>query len=234
MSITVISGTTPANTGQLATPATTNFDIAFLMASYSASYATSSLTASLKSASITAFSVEGVKVVFNSGSTNPANTADIIYINNVPFNTSTANATATASIVFNASASVANSATIYSALQGISSSISASTGLLFSVGTINTYDDAYNLNTQYTAVSGSTTLTFSGASMFGPAGSGKVTSGGPWSQILSTADAQVIVSGSVLGEAAFTLPTGVTYTPSGSGLITAITVVNPQGTVVAS
>jgi hypothetical protein len=104
--------------------------------------------------------------------------------------------------------------------------------LLFSIGATGSYDNAYNLNTQYTAVSGSTTLTFSGASMFGPAGSGKVT--GSFTQILATADAQVIVSGSVLGEAAFTLPRGTAYTPSGSGLIQAITVVNPQGTVVAS
>jgi hypothetical protein len=68
--------------------------------------------------------------------------------------------------------------------------------------------------------------------MFGPAGSGKIT--GSWTQLLSTADAQVVISGSVLGEAAFTLSTGTTYTPSGSGLIEAVTVVNPQGTVVAS
>jgi len=232
MPIQVISGTTPANTGQLATPATTNFDIAFVMASYSSSYAASSATASLRSTAITAFSVEGVKVVFNSGSTDPANTADTIYINDVPFNTSTANATATASAVFNASASAANSATVYSALQGITSAVSASTGLLFSIGATGSYDNAYNLNTLYSAVSGSTTLTFRGASMYGPAGSGKVT--GSWSQLLATADAQVVISGSVLGEAAFTLTTGTTYTPSGSGLIQAVTVVNPQGTVVAS
>jgi uncharacterized protein YfiM (DUF2279 family) len=232
MPIQVISGTTPANTGQLATPATTNFFIGFVSSSYSASYAASSATASLRSAAITAFSVDGIRVVFNSGSTDPVNTADTIYINDVPFNTSAANFTATASAVFNASASAANSATAYSALQGITSAVSASTGLLFSVGLTGSYDNAYNLNTQYTAVSGSTTLTFGGASMFGPAGSGKIT--GSFTQILATADAQVVVSGSVLGTAAFTLPTGTTYTPSGSGLIQAITVVNPQGTVVAS
>jgi hypothetical protein len=62
MPITVISGTTPANTGQLATPATANFDIAFVSGSYSASYAASSATASLREAAITAFSVEGVKL----------------------------------------------------------------------------------------------------------------------------------------------------------------------------
>jgi hypothetical protein len=232
MPIQVISGTTPANTGQLATPATTNFSIAFVSGSYADTYVSSSATASLREAAITAFSVEGVRVVFYSGSTDPVNTADTIYINDVPFATSAANFTATASAVFNASASAANSATVYSGLQGITSAVSASTGLLFSIGTTGSYDNAYNLNTLYSAVSGSTTLTFGGASMYGPAGSGKVT--GSWSQLLATANAQVVISGSVLGEAAFTLPTGTTYTPSGSGLITAMTVVNPQGTVVAS
>ena len=232
MPITVISGTTPANTGQLATPATTNFSIAFVSGSYLNTYVSSSATASLREAAITAFSVEGVRVVFYTGSVTQSNTADTIYINDVPFATSAANFTATASAVFNASASAANSATAYSSLQGITSAVSASTGLLFSIGATGSYDNAYNLNTQYTAVSGSTTLTFSGASMFGPAGSGKVT--GSFTQILATADAQVVVSGSVLGEAAFTLPRGTAYTPSGSGLIQAITVVNPQGTVVAS
>jgi hypothetical protein len=51
--------------------------------------------------------------------------------------------------------------------------------------------------------------------------------------VTATSDAQVILSGSVLGQAAFTLPVGTTFT-TGSGLITAITVVNPQGTVVAN
>jgi uncharacterized protein YfiM (DUF2279 family) len=232
MPIQVISGTTPANTGQLATVATTNFSIAFVSGSYADTYISSSATASLRSAAVTAFSVDGIKVVFYSGSTPQTNTADTIFINSVPFNTSAANFTATASAVFNASASAANSATAYSSIQGITSAVSASTGLLFSIGTTGSYDNAYNLNTQYTAVSGSTTLTFGGASMFGPAGSGKVT--GSWSQLLATANAQVVISGSVLGEAAFTLTTGTTYTPSGSGLIQAVTVVNPQGTVVAS
>jgi hypothetical protein len=233
MSITVISGTTPANTGQLATPATTNFLISFVSGSYLNTYVSSSATASLRSAAITAFSVDGIRVVFNSSSVDPVNTADTIFINDVPFNTSAANFTATASLVFNASASAANSATAYSAIQGISSSISSSTGLLFSIGTVGSYDNAYNLNTQYTAVSGSTTKTFGGATMSGPAGSGKVTSGGPWTQVLATADALVTLSGSAMGEATFTLSTGTTFT-TGSGLIQAITVNNPQGTVVAS
>jgi hypothetical protein len=233
MSITVIGGTTPANTGQLKTPATTSFSIAFVSSSYSSSYAASSLTASLREAAITAFSVEGVNVVFYSGSTAQTNTADTIFINSVPFSTSAANFTATASAAFNTIAAAANSATTYASLQGISSVVSASTGIEFSIGTTGSYDNAYNLNTQYTAVSGSTTQTFGGASMFGPEGSGKVTSGGPWSTVTATADAQVILSGSVLGEAAFTLPVGTTFT-TGSGLITAITVVNPQGQVVAN
>ena len=194
----------------------------------------SSATASLRAAAITAFSVDGIKVVFYSGSVSQSNTADTIFINNVPFATSAANFTATASAVFNVSASTANSATAYSALQGITSAVSASTGLLFSIGETGSYDNAYNLNTQYTAVSGSTTLTFGGASMYGPAGSGKVTSGGPWSSILATANALITVSGSALGEVTFNLPTGTTYTASGSALIQAITVINPQGTVVAS
>jgi hypothetical protein len=233
MPITVIGGTTPANTGQLKTQATTNFDIAFVSSSYSSSYIASSTTASLREVALTAFSVEGVNVVFYSGSVAKTNTANTIFINSVPFNTSAANFTATASAVFNATASVQNSTTTYSGLQGISGSVSASTGIAFFIGTSGSYDNAYNLNTLYTAVSGSTTKTFGGASMFGPEGSGKITSGGPWSTVTATADSQVILSGSVLGEAAFTLPVGTTFT-TGSGLITAITVVNPQGTVVAN
>jgi hypothetical protein len=233
MSITVIGGTTPSNTGQLKTLATTSFSIAFVSESYSDTYISSSTTASLREAAITAFSVEGVNVVFYSGSAAQTNTADTIFINSVPFSTSAANFTATASAAFNTIAAAANSATTYASLQGISSVVSASTGIEFSIGTTGSYDNAYNLNTLYTAVSGSTTKTFGGASMFGPEGSGKVTSGGPWSTIIATADAQVILSGSVLGEAAFTLPVGATFT-TGSGLITAITVVNPQGQVVAN
>ena len=208
MPIQVISGTTPANTGQLATPATTNFSIAFVSASYSASYATSSATPASRSVAITAFSVDGIRVVFSSGSTAQTNTADTIYINNVPFNTA------------------------YSAIQGITSAVSASTGVLFSIGTTGSYDNAYNLNTQYTAVSGSTTLTFGGASMFGPTSSGIVT--GSWTSILASADAQLVISGSGIGQAGFVLTTGTTFNAPSGSTITAITVVNPQGTVVAS
>jgi hypothetical protein len=233
MSITVISGTTPETTGQLATQATTNFSIAFVSSSYSSSYAASSTTASLREVAITAFSVEGVSVVFYSGSVTQSNTPNTIFINSVPFNTPAASFTTSASVAFNTTASVQNSATTYPSLQGISSSISASTGVAFFIGNTGSYESAYNFNTLYTAVSGSTTKTFSGATLVVPAGSGKSTSGGPWSTVTATADAQVILSGSVLGEAVFTLPIGTTFT-TGSGLIQAITVVNPQGTVVAN
>jgi hypothetical protein len=91
------------------------------------------------------------------------------------------------------------------------------------------------LNTQYTAVSGSTTLTFGGATMYGPAGSGIVT--GSFTTITATADANITVSGSALGVTGFVLPTGTTFTAYSasvaSPIIQAITVNNPQGTVVA-
>jgi hypothetical protein len=235
MSITVISGTTPANTGQLKTPATTNFSIAFVSASYADTYVSSSATASLREAAITAFSVEGVNVVFYTGSAAKTNTSNTIYINSVPFATSAANFTATASAVFNATASAVNSATEYSGLQGISSTVSASTGIEFSIGVTGSYDNAYNLNTQYTAVSGSTTKTFSGASMYGPAGSGIVT--GSWTTLTATSDVSLTVSGSELGIAEFTLPIGATFIAYSasvpSPIIEAVTVNNPQGTVVA-
>ena len=230
MPIQVISGTTPANTGQLATVASTNLNVAFVSSSYSASYFGSSTTASLRVGQA-GFKVNGINIIFRSGSTDFENTADTIYINDFPFSATAAVFAQSASVVFNATASVQNSTTTYPSLQGISGSVSASV-ITFQVGVTGSYNNAYNLNTQYTVVSGSTTTYFSGASMYGPAGSGKVT--GSWSQLLATADAQVVISGSVLGVAAFTLSRGTTYTPSGSALIEAVTVVNPQGTVVAS
>jgi len=230
MPIQVISGTTPANTGQLATVASTNLNVAFVSSSYSASYFGSSTTASLRVGQA-GFKVNGINIIFRSGSTDFENTADTIYINDFPFSATAAVFAQSASVVFNATASVQNSTTTYPSLQGISGSVSASV-ITFQVGVTGSYNNAYNLNTQYTVVSGSTTTYFSGASMYGPAGSGKVT--GSWSQLLATADAQVVISGSVLGVAAFTLSRGTTYTPSGSGLIEAVTVNNPQGTVVAS
>jgi len=235
MSITVISGTTPANTGQLATTASVSFDATFISQSYFNAWSSSATSANSASrAGGAGFNVNGINVVFYSGSTDPVNTANTIFINDVPFATTAANFTATASLVFNASASVAYSNTNFAALQGISASVSASTGLKFNVGTLGTYSTSYNLNTQNYVVSGSTTILFSGASTFGPAGSGKVTTGGPWSSILATANSLITVSGSALGVATFNLTTGNTYTASGSVLIEAITVNNPQGTVVAS
>jgi hypothetical protein len=234
-SLTIISGTTPETTGQLKTPATTNFSIAFVSSSYSSSYAASSATASLREAAITAFSVEGTNVVFYTGSTAKTNTADTIFINSVPFATSAANFTATASAVFNATASVQNSATTYSGLQGIASAVSASTGLVFSIGTTGSYDNAFNLNTQYTAVSGSTTKTFSGATMFGPAGSGVIT--GSFAVITALADTTLTISGSQLGVSTFTLSVGTTFTAYSASvpanIIESVTVVNPYGTVLA-
>lgn len=230
MPIQVISGTTPANTGQLATVASTNLNVAFVSSSYSASYFGSSTTASLRVGQA-GFKVNGINIIFRSGSTDFESTADTIYINDFPFTATAAVFAQSASAVFNATASVQDSTTTYPSLQGISGSVSASV-ITFQVGVTGSYNNAYNLNTQYTVVSGSTTTYFSGASIYGPAGSGKVT--GSWSQLLATADAQVVISGSVLGEAAFTLSRGTTYTPSGSGLIEAVTVNNPQGTVVAS
>jgi hypothetical protein len=232
MPITVISGTTPETTGQLKTPATTNFSIAFLSASYADVYVSSSATASLRSAAVTAFSVEGVSVVFYTGSITQPNVAGIVYVNSVPFNTSAANFTATASAAFNDIASAQNSATTYASIQGITSAVSASTGLEFSIGVTGSYENAYDLNTQYTAISGSTTLTFGGATMYGPAGSGIVT--GSFTTITATADANITVSGSSLGSTGFVLPRGTTYTAVTASTIQAITVNNPQGTVVAS
>jgi hypothetical protein len=235
MSITVISGTTPETTGQLATQATTNFSIAFVSSSYSSSYAASSTTASLREVALTAFSVEGVSVVFYSGSVTQSNTPNTIFINSVPFNTSAANFTATASIVFNATASVQNSATTYASLQGISSSISASTGIAFSIGTSGSYESAYNFNTQYTAVSGSTTKTFSGATLVVPAGSGVIT--GSFGIITALTDTTLTISGSALGVSTFTLTTGTSFTAYSASIpaniIQSIEVVNPYGSVLA-
>jgi len=229
MAIAIISGTTPANTGQLATSASANFSAAYLIASYSASYAASTATPKVGQAG---FTVNGIEIVLYSGSIDPSNTANTIYINDIPFNTSAANTVATASAVFNASASAANSATNYSVLQGITSAVSGTVGLRFSAGVLNSYTSPSALANNY-VISGSTTTYFSGATSYGPAGSGVVTAGGPWSSIQALADANVTISGSVLGVATFVLATGNTFT-TGSGLIQAITVNNPQGSVLAS
>ena len=68
--------------------------------------------------------------------------------------------------------------------------------------------------------------------MFGPASSGIVT--GSFTTITATADANISISGSGLGVAGFVLTTGTTFNAPSGSTITAITVVNPQGTVVAS
>jgi hypothetical protein len=215
MSITVIAGTTPANTGQLATTASVTLT--------SASLANLSLIPS------GSFILNGYNIV-TTGTTASANTPTTIFVST---GSNFQNTLAAIRDAVNFTASIANSATAYADLQGVTS-ITGSNTITFRYGAVGQYVYPNVIQAENYVISGSTTTYFSGASMFGPAGSGKITSGGPWTTILATADAQVIVSGSVLGEAAFTLPRGTTYTPSGSGLITAITVVNPQGTVVAS
>jgi hypothetical protein len=215
MSITIIAGTTPANTGQLATTASVTLSSASL--------------APLALATSGSFILNGY-IIRTTGTTKPANTDTTIFVST---GSNFQNTLAAIRDAVNVTASIANSATSYADLQGVTAATGSNT-LTFFAGTVGQYVYPNVLQAENYVTSGSTTTYFSGASMFGPAGSGKITSGGPWSQVLATADAQVILSGSVLGEAAFTLAKGTTYTPSGSGLITAITVVNPQGTVVAS
>lgn len=213
MPIQVISGTTPANTGQLATTASVTLT--------SASLANLSLIPS------GSFILNGYNIV-TTGPTASANTDTTIFVST---GSNFQNTLANIRDAINVTASAANSATAYADLQGITS-ITGSNTITFRAGAVGQYVYPNVLQSENYIVSGSTTTYFSGASMFGPAGSGKVT--GSFTQLLATADAQVVISGSVLGEAAFTLSTGTTYTPSGSGLIEAVTVVNPQGTVVAS
>ena len=213
MPITVISGTTPANTGQLATTASVTLT--------SASLANLSLIPS------GSFILNGYNIV-TTGPTASANTPTTIFVST---GSNFQNTLANIRDAINVTASAANSATAYADLQGVTS-ITGSNTITFRAGAVGQYVYPNVLQSENYVVSGSTTTYFSGASMFGPAGSGKIT--GSFTTVLATADAQVVLSGSVLGEAAFTLSTGTTYTPSGSGLIEAITVVNPQGTVVAS
>jgi hypothetical protein len=213
MPITVISGTTPANTGQLATTASVTLT--------SASLANLSLIPS------GSFILNGYNIV-TTGPTASANTPTTIFVST---GSNFQNTLANIRDAINVTASAANSATAYADLQGVTS-ITGSNTITFRAGAVGQYVYPNVLQSENYVVSGSTTTYFSGASMFGPAGSGKIT--GSFTTVLATADAQVVLSGSVLGEAAFTLSTGTTYTPSGSVLIEAITVVNPQGTVVAS
>ena len=214
MSITVIGGTTPANTGQLATTSSVTIS--------SASLAPLTLTPS------GSFILNGY-TIRTTGSTKPANTTTTIFVST---GSNFQNTLAAIRDAVNVTASAANSATAFADLQGVTS-ITGSNTITFRAGAVGDYTYHNVLQVENYVISGSTTTYFSGASMFGPEGSGKITSGGPWSTIIATADAQVILSGSVLGEAAFTLPVGTTFT-TGSGLITAITVVNPQGQVVAN
>lgn len=214
MSITIIAGTTPANTGQLATTASVTISSASL----------APLTLEISGS----FILNGYTIK-TTGSLLSANTATTIF---VLTGSNFQNTLANIRDAVNTTASAANSATAFADLQGVTS-ITGSNTITFRNGTVGNYTYPNVLQAQNYVTSGSTTTYFSGASMYGPAGSGKVTTGGPWSTVTATADAQVTLSGSVLGDVTFTLPRGTTYT-TGSGLITAITVGNPQGTVVAS
>ena len=212
MSITVISGTTPANTGQLATTASATLSSASL--------------APLKLIPSGSFILNGYTIK-TTGSTAPANTDTIIYVST---GSNFQNTLAAIRDAINVTASAANSATAFSGLQGITS-ITGSNTITFRNGTVGAYVYPNVLQANNYVISGSTTTYFSGATMYGPAGSGVVT--GSFSSILATANASITLSGSALGVATFNLTTGNTYT-TGSGMIEAVTVNNPQGTVVAS
>jgi hypothetical protein len=232
MAITVISGNVPVEIGQLATPATANFDATYISSSYSASYFGSSTTASLREGQA-GFGVNGINVLFYSGSEAKENTSNTIFINDFPFDASADDFAASASEAFNATASVQNSATVYSVLQGVSSAVSASTGLEFSIGATGSYVYPNVIQANKFVTSGSTNIPFTGATLVQPEGSGIIT--GSFGSIYCTSDALITVSGSVLGEASFNMRTGTTFTPaSASMVIEAITVNNPQGEVVAS
>jgi len=237
MAITVISGTIPVNVGTLATSASATLSSTYLSSSYSASYFGSSTTASLRQGS-SQFSVNGVNVVFFSGSTDKVNDSSNIYINDFPFTPTAAVFAQSASAVFNATASVQNSATTYPTLQGVTAVAAAST-VIFSAGGVGGYAYPNVIQAANFIKSGSTTTNFSGATLVTPTGSGKVTTGGPWTTITALSEACVVVSGSnaSIGEASFTLGAGETFTAySGSGtaaIIQAITVGNPNGSVVA-
>ena len=213
MPITVISGTTPANTGQLATTASVTISSASL--------------ASLTLIPSGSFILNGYTIQ-TTGSTPPANTDTTIF---VATGSNFANTLAAIRDAVNATASAANSATAFSGLQGVTS-ITGSNTITFRNGTVGDYVYPNVLQASNYVVSGSTTTYFSGATMYGPAGSGVVT--GSFTTITATADADILVSGSNLGVASFVLPTGTTYTAVTASTIQAITVKNPQGTVVAS
>ncbi len=213
MPIQVISGTTPANTGQLATTASVTLS--------SASLANLALIPS------GSFILNGYNIV-TTGPTASANTDTTIFVST---GSNFQNTLANIRDAINATASAANSATAFSALQGVTS-ITGSNTITFRAGAVGQYVYPNVLQANNYVVSGSTTTYFSGASMYGPAGSGTIT--GSWSTIIATADADITVSGSTLGSAGFTLVRGATFTPTSGSIIEAISVNNPQGTVVAS
>ena len=214
MALTTITGSIPVNIGTLATSASVSLNVAYVSSSYSASNAGT-------------FGVNGINITFVTSSTVLANTADTIYINGIPYTTSAANFAATASAVFNASASAANSATAYSQLQGVTSTVSASV-ITFAAGTVGTYVYANSINGIDYVTSASVNSYFTGATNVGVGGSGVIT--GTWSTITAAIDSDITVSGS-MGTSTFLLARGTTYTASGS--ILGITVNNPYGFVTA-
>jgi len=212
MPITVIAGTTPANTGQLATTASVTLSSASL----------APLTLEISGS----FILNGY-TIRTTGSTPPANTSTTIF---VATGSNFQNTLANIRNAVNVSASAANSATDYSGLQGITS-ITGSNTITFRNGAVGQYVYPNVLQSENYVISGSTTTYFSGASMYGPAGSGIVT--GSFSSITATADANLTISGSTIGVSGFVLPRGTTFTAVTASTIQAITVNNPQGTVVA-
>ena len=213
MPITVISGTTPANTGQLATTASVTLSSASL----------APLTLGISGS----FILNGY-TIRTTGSTKPANTSTTIFVST---GSNFQNTLAAIRDAVNVTASAANSATDFADLQGVTS-ITGSNTITFRAGAVGQYVYPNVLQAENYLISGSTTTFFSGATMTGPAGSGIVT--GSFSSITATADADLTISGSSIGVSGFVLPRGTTFTAVTASTIQAITVVNPQGTVVAS
>ena len=215
MAITIISGSIPANIGTLANAASVSLNVAYVSSSYSASNAGT-------------FGVNGINITFVTSSTVLENTADTIYINGIPYTTSAANFAATASAVFNASASAANSATAYSQLQGVTSTVSASV-ITFAAGTVGAYVYANNIEASNFVTSASVNSYFTGATNVVAGGSETIT--GSFTSVYAEVDSDIKVSGSGIGQATFLLGRGNTYVPSSS--IASIIVNNPFGYVVA-
>ena len=212
MPITVISGTTPANTGQLATTASVTLSSASL----------APLTLGISGS----FILNGY-TIRTTGSTAPANTSTTIFVST---GSNFQNTLAAIRDAVNVTASAANSATDFADLQGVTS-ITGSNTITFRAGAVGQYVYPNVLQAENYLISGSTTTFFSGATMTGPAGSGIVT--GSFSSITATADADLTISGSSIGVSGFVLPRGTTFTAVTASTIQAITVNNPQGTVVA-